>query len=153
MAITLEGAFTIPADKRIVWSGLNDPDVLRACIPGCHTLEKASDNEFFAIAKVKIGPMNTSIKGKVELRDVDAPNSCRLLGEGLGGIAGFAKGEADIRLTDVPEGTSVTYAVEANVGGKLAHLGGRFFDGMAKRMVDRFFARFVAVIAPDQSAA
>lgn len=153
MATTMEGTFIVPAAKEIVWAKLNDPDVLRSCISGCNTLEKTSDTHFVATAKMKVGPLRTTVRGKLDLLDVDAPHGCRIVGEGEGGLAGFAKGIADIRLDSVPGGTLVTYALEAAVGGRLTHLGGRLIGGFAKRMADGFFANFVSVIAPDTTAA
>ena len=152
MATTMDGSFTVPADKATVWDKLTDPEVLRACITGCQTLEKTSPTTYVATAKMKIGPVSASFKGKVELQDVDAPNSCRIVGEGEGGIAGFAKGAANVKLMSVPDGTAVTYAVEANVGGKIAQLGGRLIDGVAKKMADQFFTAFAAAVAPKQTA-
>ena len=146
MAMTMEGSFTVPADKATVWAKLNDPEVLRSCISGCQTLEKTSDTNFVATARMKIGPVSASFKGKVELQNVDAPNSCRIVGEGEGGIAGFAKGAADVRLAELPDGTTVTYAVEANVGGKIAQLGARLIDGVAKKNADQFFASFAKIV-------
>ncbi len=153
MATTMEGAFTVPAARELVWARLNDPETLRACISGCDTLEKTSDTHFIATAKMKVGPLRTTVKGKLDLLDVDAPNGCRIVGEGEGGLAGFAKGVAEVRLFSVPEGTMVTYAVEATVGGRLAHLGGRLINGVAKRVADGFFANFAAALAPDTTAA
>ena len=153
MATTMEGAFIVPAAKEIVWAKLNDPDVLRSCISGCDTLEKTSDTHFVATAKMKVGPLRTTVRGKLDLLDVDAPHGCRIVGEGEGGLAGFARGIADIRLDSVPGGTKVTYALEASVGGRLAHLGGRLIGGVAKRMADGFFANFASVIAPGSTAA
>ena len=153
MATTLEGAFTVPATADVVWAMLNDPDVLRACISGCDTVQKTSDTRFVATAKMKLGPLRTTVRGKLDLFDVDAPNGCRIVGEGEGGLAGFARGFADIRLFSVPEGTMVTYAVEASVGGRLTHLGGRIIGGVAKRMADGFFANFAATLPPRTTAA
>ncbi len=152
MATTMEGTFTVPADKATVWDKLTDPEVLKACITGCQTLEKTSDTTYVATVKMKIGPVSASFKGKVELQDIDAPNGCRIVGEGEGGIAGFAKGAADVKLAEVPDGTTVTYAVEANVGGKIAQLGGRLIDGVAKKMADQFFTAFAAAVAPQEVA-
>lgn len=153
MATTLEGAFTVAAAKEVVWAKLNDPEVLKACISGCDTVRKNGDTQFVATAKMKVGPLRTTVRGKLDLLDVDAPNGCRIVGEGEGGLAGFAKGIADIRLFSVPEGTVVTYAVEAAVGGRLAHLGGRLVSGFAKRMADGFFANFAASLPPRVTAA
>ena len=153
MAMTMEGAFTVPADTATVWAKLTDPEVLKSCITGCQTLERTSDTTYVATVRMKIGPVSASFKGKVELQDIDAPNGCRIVGEGEGGIAGFAKGAANVRLADVPEGTTVTYTVEANVGGKIAQLGGRLIDGVAKKMADQFFTAFAAAVAPTPAVA
>lgn len=147
MATTMEGSYTVPADPAAVWAGLNDPDVLRSCISGCRTLEKLSDTRFVATASMKVGPLRASVRVKIELRDVDAPNGCRILGEGEGGLAGFARGAADVRLTEVPDGTVVSYAVEADVGGRIAKLGGWLIDGVGKRMAGQFFTAFAAAVA------
>lgn len=149
----IEGSFTVPADKQTVWTNLNDPIVLKRCITGCDTLEKTNDTTFVATARVKVGPLRTSFTGTIELRDVDAPNGCRLLGSGQGGLAGFARGAADVRLAEVPEGTTVSYAVEAQVGGKLAHFGGRLIGGVARRVADKFFIAFTAAIVSHDAAA
>ena len=147
MAMTMKGEVTLPADRQTVWEKLNDPDVLRACIPGCQSLERTGDNGFTAVAKVKIGPVGATFKGSVELLDLDPPNSYRIAGAGEGGIAGFAKGGAKVSLSDAPEGgTLLSYDVEANVGGKIAQLGGRLIDGVAKKMADQFFSNFVAAV-------
>ncbi len=132
MAMTMKGEVTLPADKPTVWAALNDPEVLKNCIPGCQTLDRTSDTQFVALAKMKIGPVSATFKGNVTLSNVDAPNGCRISGEGEGGIAGFAKGGADVQLTDAPEGgTILSYDVQANVGGKIAQLGSRLIDGVA----------------------
>ena len=143
--MTMTGAVTLPADKPTVWAKLNDPEVLKACIPGCQSLEK-SDNGFAAVAKIKVGPVSATFKGVVELTDLDPPNSYKISGSGEGGIAGFAKGGAKVALTDAPEGCILNYDVEANVGGKIAQLGGRLIDGVAKKMADQFFANFAKAV-------
>lgn len=149
----MEGSYTVPADQATVWASLNDPDVLRCCISGCRTLVKLSDTRFVATASMKVGPLRASVRVTIELRDVDAPNGCRILGEGEGGLAGFARGAADIRLTAVPNGTMVSYAVEANVGGRIAKLGGWLIDGVGKRMAGQFFTAFAAAVAGKKVAA
>lgn len=146
MAMTMTGEVVLPAGKEIVWAKLNDAEVLKACIPGCQSLEKSDDTHFSAVAKVKLGPVSATFKGKVELQDMDPPNGYRIVGEGEGGVAGFAKGGASVRLSDVPEGTKLTYDVEANIGGKLAQLGSRLVNGVAKKMADEFFANFAAQV-------
>jgi uncharacterized protein len=146
MAMTMEGSFELPASKEVVWAKLNDPEVLKACIPGCQSLEKVSDTEFVASAKIKVGPVGATFKGRVNLQDLDPPNGYKLVGEGEGGIAGFAKGAADVRLTDAPGGTTLSYTVDATVGGKIIQLGGRLIDGVAKKMADQFFASFAEAV-------
>lgn len=146
MAMTMTGEVLLPADKATVWAKLNDPEVLKACIPGCQTLEKSDDTHFAAVAKVKLGPVGATFKGKVELQDMDPPNGYKIVGEGEGGVAGFAKGGAVVKLTDDPAGTKLTYDVEANIGGKLAQLGSRLINGVAKKMADEFFTKFADVV-------
>jgi carbon monoxide dehydrogenase subunit G len=147
MAMMMKGEVTLPADRQTIWERLNDPEILKACIPGCESLEKTSDTTFIAVAKVKVGPVSATFKGKVELTDLDPPNAYRINGSGEGGVAGFAKGSARVTLTDAPEGCLLSYDVEANVGGKLAQLGGRLIDGVAKKMADQFFTNFAAAVS------
>jgi uncharacterized protein len=142
MALTMTGEVELPAPQHVVWAKLNDADVLKASIPGCESLEKLSDTEFQAVAKIKIGPVSATFKGRVELSEIDAPNGYTISGEGQGGIAGFAKGGAKVHLSPSETGTRMTYEVEAHVGGKIAQLGARLIDGVAKRMADQFFERF-----------
>lgn len=142
MAMTMNGSFDLPAPREVVWQKLNDAEVLKACIPGCQSLEKTSETSFSAVAKLKVGPVSATFKGKVNLSDIDAPHGYRIAGEGEGGIAGFAKGGASVRLEDIPEGTRLSYDVEANIGGKMAQLGARLINGVAKNMADQFFAKF-----------
>ena len=148
MAMTMEGAVELPAPKETVWRKLNDPAVLKACIPGCESLEKISDTEFQAVAKVKVGPVSASFKGKVELTNLDPPNGYRIAGMGEGGVAGFANGGANVRLSDNEMGgTTLAYDVEAQIGGKLAQLGGRLVNGVAKNLADKFFDNFSKAVA------
>lgn len=153
MAMTMKGEVDLPAGREIVWQALNDPEVLKSCIPGCESLEKVGDNSLQAVAKVKVGPVAATFKGKVDLLDLDPPNGYRIQGEGEGGVAGFAKGGATVKLADIPEGTKLTYDVEAQVGGKLAQLGARLIDGVAKKMADQFFNDFAAAVARQQGVA
>jgi len=143
MAINMVGEAVLPAGKDLVWELLNDADVLRLCIPGCESLDLQDDTHFTAVAKVKLGPVKATFRGKVALEDLDPPNGYRLSGEGDGGISGFAKGGAVVRLADVEGGTLLYYEAEAQIGGKLAQIGSRLVDGVAKKMADEFFARFV----------
>jgi hypothetical protein len=154
MAMKMTGEVTLPADRQTVWEKLNDPEVLKLCIPGCQSLEKTADGGFAATAKIKVGPVSASFKGSVTLSDLDPPNSYRISGQGEGGVAGFAKGGANVRLTDAPGGgTILSYDVEANVGGKLAQLGGRLIDGVAKKMADQFFTNFAKAVTGEIPAA
>lgn len=138
----MAGERLISAPQNTVWSALNDPEILRACIPGCESLEATSENEMTAVAAVKLGPISAKFSGRVKLSDIDPPNGYTLSGEGKGGPAGFAKGAAKVRLTAKPEGTLLTYTVEAQVGGKIAQLGARLIDATAKAMADQFFTKF-----------
>lgn len=151
MAMTMTGEAVLPADRAAVWAALNDPEVLKSCIPGCQELNKVSDTEFEAVAKISVGPVKASFKGRVTLTDLDPPNGYRIVGEGQGGVAGFAKGGATVRLEEVEGGTRLTYDVEANVGGKIAQLGGRLINGVAKKTADEFFACFVKALTPAQA--
>ncbi|MBS0644153.1 MAG: carbon monoxide dehydrogenase subunit G [Proteobacteria bacterium] len=148
----MTGERRIPAPRQTVWDALNDPEVLKASIPGCETLEKTSDNQMKASAAVKIGPISARFNGNVTLSDIDPPNGYRITGEGQGGVAGFAKGGAAVSLADDGEtATLLTYEVHAQVGGKLAQLGARLVDASAKQMADAFFDRFtqqVTALAP-----
>ncbi len=143
----MTGERRIPATRQKVWDALNDPAVLRMCIPGCESLEKTSDTDLKATAAVKIGPIATRFTGKVQLTDLDPPNSYRISGEGQGGVAGFAKGGANVRLSDDGAGTLLQYDVKAQVGGKIAQLGARLIDATSKQMADLFFDRFTAEVA------
>lgn len=147
MAMKMQGEVEMPASREVVWDKLNDPEVLKVCIPGCQSLEKTSDTSFQAVAKNKIGPVSATFKGRVELSDLDPPNGYRIAGEGDGGIAGFAKGGARVTLEPAGEGTKLIYDVEAQVGGKIAQLGARLIDGVAKKLADQFFTNFVAAVA------
>ena len=138
----MTGERRIPAPRQTVWEALNDPEVLKASIPGCESLEKLADNQMKATAAVKVGPISARFTGKVQLTDIDPPNGYRISGEGQGGVAGFAKGGANVTLADDGADTLLSYQVNAQVGGKLAQLGGRLIDATAKQMADAFFDRF-----------
>jgi carbon monoxide dehydrogenase subunit G len=152
MAMTMQGEVMLPASRATVWSALNDSEVLKACIPGCQELEKIGDTEFRATAKVAVGPVKATFKGGVTLSDLDPPNGYTITGEGQGGVAGFAKGGAKVRLEEAEGGTRLVYDVEAQVGGKLAQLGGRLINGVAKKYADEFFANFARTLTPVENA-
>jgi carbon monoxide dehydrogenase subunit G len=142
----MTGERRIPAPRQTVWEALNNPDVLKASIPGCESLEKLADDQMKATAAIKVGPISARFTGKVQLTDIDPPNGYRISGEGQGGVAGFAKGGANVALTDDGADTLLSYQVNAQVGGKLAQLGGRLIDATAKQMADAFFDRFSAQV-------
>jgi len=147
MAMTMSGEQQLPASRETVWAKLNDPEVLKACIPGCQSLEVTGENEFLAVATNKVGPVKATFKGKVRLTDLDPPNGYKISGEGDGGIAGFAKGGASVKLSeDGADVTVLAYEVDTQIGGKLAQLGGRLIDSTAKKLASEFFASFGEVV-------
>jgi carbon monoxide dehydrogenase subunit G len=146
MAMTMSGEVQLSASRDRVWAMLNDPAVLKSCIPGCEQLALNDNNEFQAVATIKIGPVKARWKGKVRLSDLDPPNSYRISGEGEGGVAGFAKGGATVALSDRDGGTLLTYNVEAQIGGKLAQLGQRLVNSAAKKTADDFFIKFAEAV-------
>ncbi|WP_142847658.1 CoxG family protein [Telmatospirillum sp. J64-1] len=140
----INGEYRIPAPRAEVWKALNDPEVLRSCIPGCQDLEKVSDTEYAAKVNAKIGAVSAAFTGKVTLSDLDPPNGYTLSGEGQGGVAGFAKGDARVTLIEEgPSSTRLTYSARTEVGGKLATVGNRLVQGVAAKTADQFFACFV----------
>jgi carbon monoxide dehydrogenase subunit G len=142
MAMTMNGEVQLSASRETVWEKLNDPEVLKACIPGCEELESTEASGFRAVAKMKVGPVSARFKGRVTLSDLDPPKGYKITGEGEGGVAGFAKGGATVTLDDRDGGTLLTYNVEAQIGGKLAQLGQRLILGSAKKLADEFFSNF-----------
>jgi uncharacterized protein len=148
MAMTMNGEVQLAAAPEAVWEKLNDPATLKACIPGCESLEKTSENEMQAVATVKIGPVKATFKGKVTLSDLDPPHGYKISGQGDGGVAGFAKGSATVKLTPKDGGTLLAYAVDAQIGGKLAQLGQRLVNGAAKKVADDFFENFAKAVNP-----
>ncbi len=149
----MSGERHIPAPRQKVWEALNDTEVLRGCIPGCETLERTAEHDMKATATIKIGPISARFNGKIHLTDIDAPNSYRISGEGQGGVAGFAKGGANVRLSDEGPFTLLSYDVKAQVGGKIAQLGARLIDATSKQMADVFFDRFTAEVSGPQEVA
>lgn len=146
MAMTMTGEIQLAAPREAVWAKLNDPAVLKACIPGCEELEKTDDQGFRAVAKMKVGPVSARLKGKVALSELDPPNGYKISEEGEGGVAGFAKGGAKVDLAEKEGGTLLSYQVEAQIGGKLAQLGQRLINGTAKKLADEFFANFAKAL-------
>jgi carbon monoxide dehydrogenase subunit G len=142
----LTGEYRIPAPRETVWAALNNPEILKACIPGCEELNKTSDTELVAKVVAKIGPVKATFGGKVTLSDLDPPNGYKISGEGEGGVAGFAKGGATVGLAEKDGGTLLSYNVEAQIGGKLAQLGQRLINGAAKKLADEFFANFAKAV-------
>src|SRR6202040_3508894 len=144
----MHGELRIPAPRADVWAKLNDPDVLKTCIPGCESVDKVSDTEFTAKVVARVGPVKASFSGKVTLTDLDPPAGYTITGEGTGGVAGFAKGSAKVALDDAGAETVLRYGVQAQVGGKLAQIGSRLIDATSRKMADEFFSRFVGAMSP-----
>jgi carbon monoxide dehydrogenase subunit G len=140
----MSGEYRIPAEREKVWAALNDPAVLKACIPGCQELHKVSDTEMTAKVQAKVGPVKATFNGHVTLSNIDPPKGYTITGEGKGGVAGFAKGSADVHLTEANGETVLRYTAKAQVGGKLAQIGARLVDASAKQMADEFFGAFAA---------
>lgn len=143
MALVIEGEERISAPLEKVWAALNDPAVLKESIPGCQSLEKKSDTELAATVVLKVGPIKATFNGEVTLKNLNPPHSYTIQGEGKGGIAGFAKGGADVKLTaDGPDTTILTYEAKADVGGKIAQLGSRLITSTSKKLAGEFFSTF-----------
>lgn len=142
----MKGEYRIPAPRQKVWEALNDPEILKQCIPGCQELTKESDTEMTARVQAKVGPVSAKFTGKVHLTDIDAPKSYKIGGEGQGGVAGFAKGGAEVHLDEDGNETVLRYTATATVGGKLAQIGSRLIDSTAKKMANDFFGKFADVV-------
>jgi len=143
MALVIEGEERIEAPIETVWAALNDPEILKACIPGCDSLEKVTDTQLSATVTLKIGPIKAKFDGDVELKNLNPPHSYTIQGEGKGGIAGFAKGGADVSLVEESPGVTIlTYSAKADVGGKIAQLGSRLIDSTSRKLAGQFFASF-----------
>ena len=149
----MNGEFRVPTDRETVWRALNDPEVLKECLPGCKEIEKTSDTEMTATLALKVGPVKATFAGGVTLSDLDPPNSYTLSGQGQGGAAGFASGEARVRLEQDGDGTMVHYDVDAKVGGKLAQIGSRLIDSTAKKLAKQFFDSLAEKLGGGEDAA
>jgi uncharacterized protein len=151
MAMIIEGEERIEAPVQKVWEALNDPEILRECIPGCESLDKKSDTEMTAVVSLKIGPIKAKFNGEVQLVNLNPPHSYTIQGEGKGGIAGFAKGGADVSLKEDGDATILTYAAKADVGGKMAQLGSRLITSTSKKLAGEFFSNFNAKVSGSQA--
>lgn len=143
----LSRSVDLPFPKQTVWDGLNDPDILRDCIPGCESFDAPQPDHFDVVSVLKIGMIKARFEGAVDLADIAAPDSYRIKGAGKGGVAGFASGEAEVRLEAIETGTRLHYDVQAKVGGKIAQLGSRLIDTVARQMADQFFKDFADALA------
>ncbi len=148
----MTGEYRIPASRETVWEALNDPEILKICIPGCEELIKESETEMTAKVKTRVGPVSAKFAGKVTLSEINPPESYRISGEGQGGVAGFAKGGAVVKLAEDGDGTILTYTATAQVGGKLAQIGSRLIDATAKKMADQFFSKFAEEVGTAAAA-
>jgi uncharacterized protein len=149
--VEMTGQQVVSLPQQDTWQALNDPAVLQECIPGCNSLEKISDTQYQLTMTARIGPVSAKFKGLMTLQDVEAPRTYTMVFEGQGGVAGFAKGQAIVTLVPEAEGTQLTYVVKANVGGKLAQLGARLIDGVARKLADDFFKCFNARYAKPEA--
>jgi carbon monoxide dehydrogenase subunit G len=152
----MSGEEVIAAARTTVWKALNDPQILKQCVPGCESITKHSDTKMEARVIAKVGPVKAGFTGVVNLTDLNPPSSYRISGEGKGGLAGFASGGANVSLEDADGGTKLSYDVDAQVGGKLAMLGSRLIDSTARSMATQFFEKFASVVGamkPEPAAA
>lgn len=149
----LNGERLIPATREATWAALNDPEVLKACIAGCESLERSGDDGFTALVAVKVGPVSARFRGKLQMTNVQPPQSYTINFDGQGGVAGFGKGSADVTLTEEGAQTRLAYAARAQVGGKMAQIGSRLIDAAAGKMTADFFDAFEARLRPAEAAA
>lgn len=147
MAMDIKGEYRIPADRQTVWDALNNPEVLKRCIPGCESMDKESDDTYTARMLAKIGPVKAKFSTIIALSDLNPPESYTISGEGKGGPAGFGKGSADVKLTESGKETLLNYSASMQVGGKLAQVGSRLVVGTARKYADNFFTRFVEEVS------
>jgi carbon monoxide dehydrogenase subunit G len=149
----LTGQRRLPVDRAAAWSALNDPEVLRAAIPGCESIERTGENQYALHVAAALGPVRAKFRGRLNVEDIVAPESYTLRFEGEGGTAGFAKGTAKVRLSDDAGATRLDYAVQSQVGGRLAQVGNRLIDSAARKLADDFFAAFEQRLQPEAQAA
>ncbi len=149
----ISGQYRIQAPRDVVWAALNDPEVLKRCIPGCKELEQRTPTDLAAKVTLKIGPISATFTGAVTLEDLSPPSGYTIIGQGQGGAAGFAKGRARVDLTEVEGETDLVYTAKAEVGGKLATLGGRLIQATSKKLADEFFGNFVRELNGEDTAA
>ena len=149
----MTGEQLIPATQDKVWQGLMDPEVLKACITGCETIERVTDSEYRIVMVAAVGPVKAKFTGKLLLADLVPPDSCSIAFDGSGGAAGFGKGGSQVKLTGEGSSTRLSYAAKATVGGKLAQIGSRLVDGVAHKMAADFFAKFNALMAAPAAGA
>ncbi len=148
----MSGEFRVPTDRETVWRALNDPEVLKACLPGCQEIEKTSETEMTATLTIRVGPVKATFAGGVTFSDLDPPNGYTLTGQGQGGAAGFASGEARVRLVEDDGATVVQYECDAKVGGKLAQIGSRLIDSTAKKLAKQFFDSLATTLGGGEDA-
>lgn len=146
----IKGSYHLPCDPQRAWEALNDPELLKSCLKGCERLEKTADDRFEGTVQAKVGPVNARFSGSLTQTDVEAPNRCTMVFEGQGGVAGFAKGSADVKLDDADGGTQLSYVADAKIGGKLAQMGARLVEGTARSMAEDFFGKFSAALGAEQ---
>ncbi|QTN21693.1 carbon monoxide dehydrogenase subunit G [Rhizobacter sp. AJA081-3] len=148
----LKGERLIPASVDTTWAALNNPEILKACITGCESLERTGDDAFQAMVAVRVGPVSAKFKGNLKMTDVKAPNSYTINFDGQGGVAGFGKGSADVSLAAEGNSTKLSYVARAQVGGKMAQVGSRLIDAAAGKIAEDFFTAFEAALAPAEGA-
>ena len=146
-AVDINGEFRVPATRERVWEALNDPGVLKECIPGCESMERQSEREFIAVIRSRIGPVNARFDSRIELSNLEPPASYTISGAGKGGAAGFGRGSANVRLEKDGDETLLSYQAEFQVGGKLAQIGSRLVAGATRKVASDFFSRFVATLS------
>lgn len=145
----IKGSYHLPCDPQRAWEALNDPELLKACLKGCERLEKTADDRFEGTVQAKVGPVNARFNGSLTQTEVNAPHGCTMVFEGQGGVAGFTKGSADVKLDEVDGGTQLSYLADAKIGGKLAQMGARLVEGTARSMAEDFFGKFSAALGGD----